>query len=51
MAKMGEPKIYKPADKKVTVRFSEEEHDLLLENTATHSLTIMQVVKTAAMEN
>ena len=31
MAKMGRPKVDKPADKKVTVRFTEEEHELLIE--------------------
>lgn len=50
MAKMGRPKVEKPADKKVTVRFTEEEHELLVEFTATHNLTKTQVVKMAVME-
>ena len=36
MAKMGRPKVDKPADKKVTVRFTEEEHELLIEYTTKH---------------
>lgn len=50
MAKMGRPKIDKPADKKVTVRFTEEEHQLLIEYTSKHDLTMTQVVKLAVME-
>lgn len=50
MAKMGRPKIDKPADKKVTVRFTEEEHELLIEYTMKHDLTMTQVVKMAVME-
>lgn len=50
MAKMGRPKIEKPADKKVTVRFTEEEHQLLLEYTMKHDFTMTQVIKLAVME-
>jgi hypothetical protein len=50
MAKMGRPKVDKPADKKVTVRFTEEEHELLIEYTTKHDLTMTQVVKLAVME-
>lgn len=50
MAKMGRPKIDNPADKKVTVRFTEEEHQLLIEYTTKYDLTMTQVVKLAVME-
>ena len=50
MAKMGRPKIDKPADKKVTVRFTEEEHDMLIEYATKNDLTLTQIVKTAVME-
>ena len=50
MAKMGRPKTDKPADRRVTVRFTEEEHDLLIEYTTKHDLTITEVVKLAVME-
>ena len=50
MAKMGRPKIDNPADKKVTVRFTEEEHQLLIEYTTKHDLTMTQIVKLAVME-
>ena len=50
MAKMGRPKIDNPADNKATVRFTEEEHQLLIEYTTKHDLTMTQVVKLAVME-
>lgn len=50
MAKMGRPKVDNPADRKVTVRFTEEEHELLIEYTRKHDLTMTQVVKLAVME-
>lgn len=50
MAKMGRPKTDKPADRRVTVRFTEEEHELLVEYTTKHDLTMTQVVKLAVME-
>ena len=50
MAKMGRPKADKPADKKVTVRFTGEEHELLLEYTKNHNMTMTQVVKLAVLE-
>lgn len=50
MAKMGRPKIDKPADKKVTIRFTGEEHEMLLEYTKNHNMTMTQVIKMAALE-
>ena len=50
MAKMGRPKADKPADKKGTVRFTGEEHELLLEYTKNHNMTMTQVVKMAVLE-
>ena len=49
MAKMGRPKKDKVADKKVTVRFTEEEYDLLIEYTTRHDITMTQVVKMAVL--
>ncbi len=50
MAKMGRPKAEKPADKKVTIRLNGEEHELLLEYTKNHNMTMTQVVKMSVLE-
>lgn len=50
MAKMGRPKVDRPADKKVTIRFTGEEHEMLLEYTKNHNMTMTQVIKMAALE-
>lgn len=47
MAKMGRPKVDNPADKRVTVRFKDEEYDLLLEYAENHKMTIAQVIRLA----
>lgn len=47
MAKMGRPKVDNPADKRVTVRFKDEEYDLLLEYAKNHKMTIAQVIRLA----
>lgn len=45
MAKMGRPKVDNPADKRVTVRFTKEEYDLLLEYAANQKMNVAQAVK------
>ena len=47
MAKMGRPKVDNPADKRVTVRFKDEEYDLLIEYAENHKMTIAQVIRLA----
>lgn len=47
MAKMGRPKVDNPADKRITVRFKDEEYDLLLEYAENHQMTIAQVIRLA----
>lgn len=47
MAKMGRPKTEDPADRRVNVRFREEEYKLLLEYTERHNMSITQVIKLA----
>lgn len=47
MAKMGRPKVDNPADKRITVRFKDEEYDLLLEYAENHQMTIVQVIRLA----
>ena len=50
MAKMGRPKVENPADKRITIRLNVEEHELLLEYTKNHNMTMTQVVKMAVLE-
>lgn len=47
MAKMGRPKVDDPADKRVTVRFKEQEYNLLLEYAEHQKVTIAQAVRLA----
>ena len=50
MAKMGRPKAENPADKRITIRLNGEGHELLLEYTKNHNMTMTQVVKMAVLE-
>lgn len=45
MAKMGRPKSDNPLDKRVTVRMSQGEYDILLEYAQNHKMTMAQVMK------
>lgn len=45
MAKMGRPKVDNPADKRVTVRFTQEEYNLLIEYAANQKMNVAQAVK------
>lgn len=47
MAKMGRPKAEKPANRKVTIRFKEEEYKILLEYAENHQMTITQLLRWA----
>jgi hypothetical protein len=44
---MGRPKIENPADKRVTIRFKEQEYNLLLEYAEHQKLTIAQAIRLA----
>ena len=50
MAKMGRPKAENPADKRIKIRLNGEEHELVLEYTKNHNMTMTQVVKMAVLE-
>ena len=50
MAKMGRPKAENPADKRITISLNGVEHELLLEYTKNHNMTMTQVVKMAVLE-
>jgi hypothetical protein len=50
MVKMGRPKVDDPADKRITVRFKEQEYNILLEYAKHHNMSIAQVIR-LAVEN
>ena len=45
MAKTGRPKSDDPMDKKVSVRFTNEEYEILVEYAKNHDLSITQAIK------
>lgn len=45
MAKMGRPKVDKPIDHIVTVKFREEEYQALLEYAQSHNLSISHIIR------
>ena len=47
MAKMGRPKAEATADKRITVRFMDDEYNLLLEYAKNHEMSIAQVIRKA----
>ena len=50
MARTGRPKTEKPRDYKISVRFTEEEHQLLKECAAENNLTITQTIRKGILE-
>ncbi len=47
MARTGRPKAEEPANMRVTIRFKENEYNLLLEYAENHNMTIAQAVRFA----
>ena len=45
MANMGRPKSDNPLDKKVSVRFTQGEYEVLLEYAKKHDMTVTQEVR------
>ena len=45
MAKMGRPKVDNPINHMVTVKFREEEYQLMLEYAENHNLSISQIIR------
>lgn len=45
MARTGRPKANKPFDHKVTVKFKEEEYQIMVEYAETHNLSISQLIR------
>lgn len=51
MARTGRPKSDNPLDKKVSIRFTEEEYEILLEYAANHEMSITQAIKMSVKLN
>ena len=47
MARIGRPKAEDPVNKRVTIRFKEDEYELLLEYAKNHHMSIAQVIRLA----
>lgn len=45
MARTGRPKVDKPINRVVTVKFKEEEYQLMLEYAQNHNLSISQMLR------
>lgn len=45
MAKMGRPKVDKPIDHVVTVKFREEEYQMMIEYATRHDITVSQMLR------
>ena len=45
MARIGRPKVEKPYDHKVTVKFKEEEYQVMVEYAESHNLSISQMIR------
>lgn len=45
MARTGRPKVEKPYDHKVTVKFKDEEYQLMVEYAESHNLSISQLIR------
>ncbi len=50
MAKTGRPKTDNPKDYKISVRFTEEEHELLKKCAAENNLTITQTIRKGVLK-
>lgn len=51
MARTGRPKSDDPMDKKVSVRFTNEEYEILLEYAKNHRLSVTQAIKMSLRMN
>jgi len=51
MARTGRPKSDNPLDRKVSIRFTEEEYEILLEYAANHEMSITQAIKMSVKLN
>lgn len=50
MAKTGRPKSVNPMDKKVSIRFTQEEYEFLLKYAKQHDLSVTQAIKLCVKE-
>ena len=47
MARTGRPKADDPASKRITIRFKEDEYELLLKYAKNHHMSLAQVIRLA----
>ena len=45
MSRTGRPKVDKPINRSVTVKFKEEEYQLMIEYTQSHNMSISQLIR------
>ena len=45
MARTGRPKVEKPINRSVTVKFKEEEYQIMLEYAENHDISISQLIR------
>ena len=51
MARTGRPKSDNPLDRKISIRFTEEEYEILLEYAKNHEMSITQAIKMSVKLN
>lgn len=51
MARTGRPKSDNPLDRKISIRFTEEEYEILLEYAKNHELSVTQAIKMSLRMN
>lgn len=51
MAKTGRPRSDNPLDRKISIRFTEEEYEILLEYAKNHEMSITQAIKMSVKLN
>lgn len=45
MAKTGRPKVDKPINRSVTVKFKEEEYQLMIEYAESHNISVSELIR------
>lgn len=50
MARTGRPKVDDPLDRRVTIRFTKDEYEMLVEFAADHDMNVTQAIKNCIQE-
>lgn len=51
MPRTGRPKIEKPLDQKISIRFTQEEYSILVEYAQNHNMAVTQVIRLCLQES